>query len=133
MVAVRPPARPNDASGESFRLQMGALPQSQPIRRRRISPEDLSVEWDHKVMGEGCAAVREAWACVCNYALYVVEMRDEFLAGQPTDLPKISWCLQVPGDEELEPFVGGPAPTYEDAMARAEIAVRVQLGIAMDG
>ena len=46
-------------------------------------------------------------------------------------MPRVSWCMWGTNDED-EPMIGGPAPSFEDAKLRAELALRAQLGVKMD-
>ncbi len=46
-------------------------------------------------------------------------------------MPRVSWCMWGMNDED-EPVIGGPAPSFEDAMLRAELALRAHLGVKMD-
>ena len=59
-------------------------------------------------------------------------MRDLFLTGVPLEMPKISWSMQR-GSSEDNVIAGSAAPTFEEGETRAELALRVHLGIAMDG
>lgn len=63
--------------------------------------------------------------------LLVVEMGDAHLARTPMFMPRVSWCMWGE-DEDDEPMIGGPAPSFEDAMLRAELALRAHLGARMD-
>ncbi len=65
-----------------------------------------------------------------EFHLLVVEMGDRRLARSPAFMPKISWCLWGPEDDE--PVTGGPAPSFEDAKLRAELALRAHVGARMD-
>ena len=129
--AVVMPARTDDASGEGFRRALDGLRQN---RRRptQLIPGEVSVEWELEVMPWACPAIREATASVDDYLLYVVEMREGFLVGENAHMPKISWAL-LDSEDDFEPLTGSAAPTFEEAMLRAEMAVRVQLGVALDG
>ena len=51
--------------------------------------------------------------------------------GHPMFMPRVSWCMWGTNDED-EPMIGGPAPSFEDAKLRAELALRAQLGVRMD-
>ena len=63
--------------------------------------------------------------------LLVVEMGDAHLSRAPGFMPRVSWCMWGMNDED-EPVTGGPAPSFEDAMLRAELALRAHLGVKMD-
>lgn len=62
--------------------------------------------------------------------LLVVEMGERVLARTPNFVPRISWCLR--GLEDEHPITGGPAPSFENAKLRAELALRVYLGAGLD-
>ena len=125
--------RPDDASGEAFRVVLAHIREIRPRSAARIRRGRLTVAWEHKAGSLHCPAVREATAVVGDYFLYAVEMRDAFL-GQNADarMPKINWALMQPGDDG-EALAGAPAPTFEEAMVRAEAAIRVFFGQALDG
>ena len=65
-----------------------------------------------------------------EFHLLVVEMGDRRLARSPAFMPKISWCFWGPEDDE--PVTGGPAPSFEEAKLRAELALRAHVGARMD-
>ncbi len=89
------------------------------------------IEWDMRAGASDGDPEWEATASFDAFNLIVVKMRETFMAGKPGFLPKISWCLShCPGSDDIQ--VGGPAPTLEDAKARAELALRVWIGAAMD-
>lgn len=74
---------------------------------------------------------RSATAGFNGFRLLVVEMGEAFLAGKPLFLPQVSWCLGW-GPEPDDVRVGGPAPTFEDVMAQAELALCIQVRAEMD-
>lgn len=131
-MAVVSSARPDDASGDAFR---DTLVYIREIRPRQDRPARRAAEtqivWEHEIMPPDCPAVREATAVIGDYFLYAVEMRDSFLQRQDIRMPKINWALGQPGDDG-EALAGTAAPTFEEAMARAEAAMRVFLGQALD-
>lgn len=134
MVAVVNPPRPDDASGTAFRIELEGLRQTRPPRSQPIPLSDLSVEWEIEMLPISSPALREAWGFVCEYELYVVEMRDEDIVHAPPQMPKISWSIREPVSEDwMETLTGGPAPTFKEAILRAEIAARVRLGVVLDG
>ena len=61
--------------------------------------------------------------------LLVVEMGDAHLARTSVFMPRVSWCMW---GEDDNPMIGGPAPSFEDAILRAELALRAHLGAKMD-
>ena len=75
--------------------------------------------------------VRSATADCGDVHLCVVEMGKPSLARAPAFMPRVSWCMWGENDED-EPMVGGPASSFEDAMLRAEMALRAHLGARLD-
>lgn len=59
-------------------------------------------------------------------------MGELHLARAPTFMPRVSWCMWGGENEKDEPIVGGPAPSFENAMLRAEMALRAHLGARLD-
>ncbi len=124
--------RPDDASGHYFRAMLAELRRHlsrKPNSRPALAP---LVEWVVEEQPAHDAAVRVAEAVTGIYGLFVIEMRDSFLADVPLDMPKISWSMQQ-GDSEDNVIAGSATPTFEEGQLRAELALRVHLGIAMDG
>ena len=74
---------------------------------------------------------RSATADCGEVQLLVVEMGDAHLSRAPGFMPRVSWCMWAMNDED-ESMIGGPAPSFEDAMLRAELALRAHLGVKMD-
>ena len=124
--------RPDDASGLYFQAMLAELRRHVPRKpnsRPAIAP---LVEWVVEEQPAHDAAVRVAAAVTGIYGLFVIEMRDSFLADVPLDMPKISWSMQQ-GDSEDNVIAGSATPTFEEGQLRAGLARRVDLGIAMDG
>ena len=96
-----------------------------------MSTPILPIHWDVRAGVSDGDPDWEATASFDEFVLVAVEMREAFLTGKPGFLPRVSWCLShCPGSGDIQ--VGGPAPTLEDAKARAEVALRVWIGAAMD-
>ena len=123
--------RPDDHSGRTF-LQVLRF-----LRERLASEPEVehgpapTLRWVTSASDATSTPERIATAQFRGFRLLVVEMGETFLAGQPRFLPQISWCLGW-GRKTDDVQVGGPAPTFEDAKARAELALRVQVRAAMD-
>lgn len=132
-MAVVRPAPPDDASGEAFREVIALIRQNRPPRRGLACRAVVDVGWKHETMPPDDPAVRAARAQIDDdHFLSVVEMRDSFSAEQlDIRMPKINWVLQSSGDEG-EALSGTAAPTFEEAIARAEAAARVFLGQTLD-
>lgn len=123
--------RPDDRCGSEFLKHLASLRKRQALRGASACgslPLCLWVTGSH-TGADGPA--RSATADCGEVCLYVVEMGDAHLARTPVFMPRVSWCMWGKDDEQ-EPMVGGPAPSFEDAMLRAELALRVQLGVRMD-
>ena len=123
---------PDDASGEVFRRTLEHLRSRRPKGRPRRSGRDAFAEWEVTLLSPTAPASREAQAHVAGYDLFVVEMKNWALLGPNAGMPKVSWSLINP-NQNPDLLGGGAAPTFEEAMARAEIALRVQLGVGLDG
>lgn len=130
-MAVVTAQRPDDRSGRSFLQVLHFL-------RERLATEPCAVRgpapvlrWAMETSNADGEPKRSATAQFNGFRLLVVEMGEAFLAGKPLFLPQVSWCLGW-GPEPDDVRVGGPAPTFEDAKARAELALRVQVRAGMD-
>ena len=131
-MAVVSALRPNDASGHHFREMLAELQRRlprEPKARTAVAPR---IEWVVEEKPAYDDAIRVAAAATGIYGLFVIEMRDSFLADVPLDMPKISWFMQQ-GSEEDNVIAGSATPTFKEGQLRAEIALRVHLGIALDG
>ena len=123
---------PDDASGEIFRMTLEHLRSRRPKGKRRAAREAAFATWEIALLPDNAPASREAFAHFPRYYLSVVEMKNWALMVSEAGMPKVSWSLCSP-NRDGDPLGGGAAPTFEEAMARAEIALRVQLGVALDG
>jgi hypothetical protein len=74
---------------------------------------------------------RSATADCGEVQLVAVEMGNAHLSRAPRFMPRVSWCIWGMHDED-EPMIGGPAPSFEDAMLRAELALHAHFGVKMD-
>ena len=129
--------RPDDRSGIMFlgvlsdlRKRRGRLPRAD----RR--PADATVVWvagEHDPDDPDEAPVQSATAEVGDYRLLAVEMRDTFMLGMPLYMPQITWSIYEEDGDSSVALGGAAAPTSEDAKLRAEMALRVQLGLGLDG
>ncbi len=81
--------------------------------------------------GAGEGPIQSATADCGEFHLLVGEMGAHCLARTLACMPKVSWCLWGPEDEDGS-VTGGPAPSFEDAKLRAELALRARLGAGMD-
>lgn len=130
-MAVVTALRPDDRSGHAFVQILRFL-------RERHAPEPNAVNgsapplcWVTDEPDAVGKPKRSASAQFGGFRLLVVEMGDAFLAGKPLFLPRVSWCLGW-GPEADDVRVGAPAPTFEEAKARAELALHIKVRAAMD-
>jgi len=130
-VAVLSDGRPDDRCGTEFLNYLASLRVRQALRGSPACgslPLCLWIARRHTSM-EG--PERSATADCGEVQLLVVEMGDAHLACTPVFMPRVSWCMWGE-DEDDDPMIGGPAPSFEDAMLRAELALRAHLGARMD-
>ena len=130
-MAVVTGQRPDDRSGRTFLQVLRFLRARLATEPNAMHQPAPTLRWVTEVSGDGGEPERSATARFRGFRLLVVEMGEAFLAGKPRFLPRVSWCLGW-GPERDDVLVGGPAPNFEDAKARAELALRVQVGAAMD-
>lgn len=91
-----------------------------------------AISWVDRPRAELSGAVRCAEAEWSVVDLLVVEMGGAVLSRAPLNVPRISWSLHDTRKDE-EASVGGPAPSFEDAKLRAELALRAYFDLEMDG
>ena len=130
-MAVMSRQRPADPSGQGFLKDLASLRMERALKGPPACgslPLCLWVPGRHPA-SEGPS--QTATADCGEYHLLVVEMGDRYLDQAPACMPKVSWCLWGPNDVD-GPTVGGPAPSFEDAKMRAELAMRARLGVTMD-
>ena len=123
--------RPDDRCGIEFLKHLASLRVQQALRKPAACgslPLCLWISGSH-TSTDGPA--RSATADCGNVHLFVVEMGESHLAQAPALMPRVSWCMWGE-DDESESMVGGPAPSFEDAMLRAELALRAHMGARMD-
>lgn len=130
-MAVLSDGRPDDRCGTAFLKHLASLRVRRALKGSAACgslPLCLWIAGRHTSM-EG--PERSATADCGEVQLLVVEMGDAHLARTPVFMPRVSWCMWGE-DEDEEPVIGGPAPSFEDAMLRAELALRAHLGARMD-
>lgn len=130
-MAVLNNERPDDRCGTEFLKHLASLRVRQALRGSAACgslPLCLWVAGRH-TSTEG--PERSATADCGDFQLFVVEMGQAHLSKAPVFMPRVSWCMWGTNDED-EPMIGGPAPSFEDAKLRAELALRTQLGVRMD-
>ncbi len=123
--------RPNDRCGTGFLKHLASLRVRQALRGAAACgslPLCLWVAGRHRST-EG--PERSATADCGEVQLFAVEMGDAHLSRAPGFMPRVSWCMWGKPDGD-EPMIGGPAPSFEDAKLRAELALRAHLGVKMD-
>lgn len=130
-MAVVTAQRPDDRSGRGFLRVLRFLRERLATEPGAVRGPAPSLRWVTDVSGAEGEPERSATAQYRGFRLFVVEMSEAFLAGKPRFLPRVSWCLGW-GPEPDDVRVGGPAPTFEDAKARAELALRVRVRATMD-
>lgn len=123
--------RPDDCSGIAFLQILRFLRERHAAEPNAAHGSAPTLRWVTDEPGAEGEPERSATAQFGGFRLLVVEMGDAFLAGKPLFLPRVSWCLGW-GPEQDNVGVGGPAPTFEEAKARAELALRVKVRAAMD-
>lgn len=121
--------RPEDRSGCDFRKLLAILRQEEQQLELGLVP---AIPWVDRPRAELGGAVRYAEAEWSVFDLLVVEMGAAVLSRTPLYVPRISWSLHDTRKAE-ETSIGGPAPSFEDAKLRAELALRALLGVEMNG
>ena len=130
-MAVVTAQRPDDHCGRTFLQVLRFLRERLTLEPGAVREPAPTLRWVTDVSDAGGKPERIATARFRGFRLFVVEMGETSLAGQPRFLPRVSWCVSW-GRKTDDVHVGGPAPTFEDAKARAELALRVQVGATMD-
>jgi hypothetical protein len=67
-----------------------------------------------------------------GFRLEAVKLKEDFLATQSFDLPRISWCVFRDKNDCPTLIMGGQAPTWQVAQARAEAIWRIAANIRAD-
>jgi len=125
------PPRPDDAAGEGFGRQLAAM-KRRVARRRATTIARPDFAWV-LVAVEPRAA--EEWlmsASPPGYYLEVVKMKEDFLATQSADSPRISWSVHRIKNDWRTIVMGGQAPTWQVAQARVEAIWRIAANIRVD-
>ena len=81
-----------------------------PKARPAVAPR---IEWVVEKKPADDDAIRVATATTGRYRLFVIELRDSFLACVPVEMPKISWSMQR-GSSEDNVIAGSATPTFEE-------------------
>ena len=130
-MAIMSKERPHDRSGTEFLKHVALLRSERACRDVPACGSLPMCLWMPGRHGAEDGPVQSATADFGEFQLLAVEMGDRHLARAPTFVPKVSWCLWNPEDRD-EPTTGGPAPSFEDAKLRAELALRAHLGAKTD-
>jgi hypothetical protein len=123
--------RPDGGSAEEFRKHLALIRNPRPdgaIGQTVVLP---ALHWTDLPRSQLRGAVRSASTEWAGVGLLVVEMGEGVLARTPSNVPKISWSLCDERDGKQE-YSGGPAPSFEDAISRAELALRAYLGLELN-
>ena len=125
--------RPDDRVGTNFRCVLAHLRRNRaPDRGGESRHAGAAVVWIPGEVLPDDPPVQTATADVDDYQLLVVEMKDAFLANVPLDVPKITWVIYGTCEDDDDAVVGSAAPSFEEAKARAELALRVHRGDVLD-
>ena len=125
------PRRPDDAAGDGFAVALAAM--KRRVARRKVPPVTKpDFEWVLEPVEPGAA--EEWWmsASPPGFYLLAVKMKEDFLATQPLDAPRIAWSVYRDKNNNLTCIVGGQAPTWQVARERAEAIWRVAANIRPD-
>ena len=123
--------RPDDRCGTEFLKHLASLRLRQALRGSAACGSPPLCLWIFGRHTSTDGPTRSASADCGEVHLLAVEMGDCHLARAPAFMPRVSWCMWGDDDGD-EPTVGGPAPSFGDAMLRAEMALRAHLGAKMD-
>ena len=123
--------RPDDNCGTEFLKHLASLQLRQALRGSAACRSLPLCLWVPGCHTRTDGPTRSASADCGEVHLLAVEMGDRHLARAPAFMPRVSWCMWREDDGD-EPAVGGPAPSFGDAMLRAEMALRAHFGAKMD-
>lgn len=125
------PPRPDDAAGEGFALKLAAM-KRRVARRKAPSVAKPKFEWELEPVEPG--APEEWWmsASPPGFYLLAVKTKEDFLATQPLDAPRIAWSVYRDKSCYLTCIIGGQAPTWQVARERAEAIWRIAANIRSD-
>lgn len=123
--------RPDGSSAEEFRKHLALIRNPRPDGASGQTAFPPALHWTDLPKSQLRGAVRSASTEWADVGLLVVEMGEGVLARTPAYVPKISWslCDQRDGRQECS---GGPAPSFEDAILRAELALKAYLGLELN-
>ena len=124
--------RPDDSVGTNFRCVLAHLRRNRAPDRDGESRHAGPIVWIPGEVRPDEPPVQTATADVDDYQLMVVEMKDAFMASVPLDVPKITWVIYGTCEDDDDAVVGSAAPSFEEAKARAELALRVHRGDFLD-
>ena len=130
-MAVVSAGRPDDRCGTEFLKHLASLRERRALRGAADHGSPPLCLWIAGTHSTSEGPARSATADCGDVHLCVVEMGEPSLTRAPAFMPRVSWCMWGESDED-EPMVGGPAPSFEDAMLRAEMALRAHLGARLD-
>jgi hypothetical protein len=103
------------------------------VARRRAPPvAKPDFNWLLEPVEPGAA---EEWLMSVSppgFYLLAVKMKEDFLATQSLDAPRISWSVYRDKNCYLTCIMGGQAPTWQVAQARAEAIWRIAANIRTD-
>lgn len=125
------PPRPDDAAGEGFARQLAAM--KRRVAKRKEPPTTRpDYEWILEWVEPGAAEEWLMTATPSGYHLVAVKMKEDFLARQSPDSPRISWSVHRMKNDYLTLIMGGQAPAWQVAQARAEAIWRIIANIRAD-
>jgi hypothetical protein len=123
--------RADDAAGEGFAVKLAAM--KRQVAKRTAAPvAKPDFEW---FVDDVEPEADEEWMITASppgLFLEVVKMQEGFLATQPPEAPRICWCVYRGTHERRTFMMGGRAPTWQVAQARAEAIWRVAANIRPD-
>jgi hypothetical protein len=125
------PPRPDDAAGTGFARQLAAM--KRRVANRRAPPTTRpDYEWILEDIEPGASAEWQMSASPPGYYLLALKMKEDFLAQQPLTSPRISWSVYRTKNDAFTLVMGGQAPTWQVAQARAEAIWRIVANIRAD-
>jgi hypothetical protein len=126
------PNRPDDSAGVGFQRQLEGM------RRRvaRCKPKPAkpmpNFEWELEEIEPEDA---EEWLMSAQppgYYLVAAQLQEPFLKNQPPESPRLSWCFSTIREGGARVVMGGQAPNWRVAQARAEAIWRLAANIRVD-
>jgi hypothetical protein len=122
------PPRSDNAAGEGFARQLAAM-KRRVAKRKAASTARPDFEWILEPVEPGAA---EEWlmsASPPGYYTLALKMKEDFLATQGPDVPRISWSVYRIKSNWRAIVMGGQAPTWQAVQARAEAIWRTAANI----